>query len=48
MRRRTVALRRHRSDKELCQLEHANRITSIAVTASIVGLAISCLVHAIA
>jgi hypothetical protein len=40
LRRRAVARRPDVSDGELCQLEQANRITSIAVIAALVGLAV--------
>jgi hypothetical protein len=40
LRRRAVARKRDVSDGELCQLEQANRITSIAVIAALVGLAV--------
>jgi hypothetical protein len=40
LRLRAVARRPDLSDAELCQLEQANRITSAAVIASLVGLAV--------
>ena len=40
LRLRTVARRPDVSDGELCELKQANRITSVAVTASLVGLAV--------
>jgi hypothetical protein len=39
LRRRAVARRPDVSDGELCQLDQANRITSVAVVASLIGLA---------
>jgi hypothetical protein len=35
------------SDGELCELEHANRITSVAVTTTLVALAVVGSVHLI-
>ncbi len=40
LRRRAAARRPDASDGELCQLEQASRISSVAVIASLVGLAV--------
>jgi hypothetical protein len=40
LRRRAAARRPDVSDAELCELKQANRITSVAVIASLVGLAV--------
>jgi hypothetical protein len=40
LRLRAVARQADVSDDELCQLRQANRITSVAVIASLVGLAV--------
>jgi len=40
LRLRAVARQPDVSDGELCELKHANRITSVAVIASLVGLAV--------
>lgn len=40
LRLRAVSRQRGVSDGELCQLEQANRITSVAVVASLVSLAV--------
>jgi hypothetical protein len=40
LRLRAVARQPEVSDGELCQLKQANRITSVAVIASLVGLAV--------
>ena len=40
LRLRAVARQPDVSDGELCELEQANRITSVAVIASLVGLAV--------
>lgn len=40
VRRRAVARQPHVSDAQLCELKQANRITSVAVIASLVGLAV--------
>jgi predicted signal transduction protein with EAL and GGDEF domain len=40
LRRRAVARQPDMPEGELCELKQANRITSVAVTASLVGLAV--------
>ena len=40
LRRRAVARQPDVSEAELCELKQANRITSVAVIASLVGLAV--------
>jgi hypothetical protein len=40
LRTRAVARRPDVADEELCELKQANRITSVAVIASLVGLAV--------
>lgn len=40
LRLRTVARRPDVSDGELCELKQANRITSVAVVSSLIGLAV--------
>lgn len=40
LRLRAVARQPDVSDGEVCQLEHANRITSVALIASLVGLVV--------
>jgi len=47
LRLRSVARRSDVSDGELCELKQANRITSIALIASLVGLAVGGLVYAV-
>ena len=47
LRLRAAARRPGSSDGELCQLEQANRITSVAVTASLVGLAVAGLAYVV-
>jgi hypothetical protein len=47
LRLRAAARQPDVSDGELCELKQANRITSVAVTASLVGLAIVGLVYLI-
>jgi len=44
--RRTVARQPDIAEGELCELRQANRITSVAVIASLVGLAVVALVYA--
>lgn len=40
LRLRAVARHHEVSDQELCELEQANRITSVAIVVSLVGLAV--------
>lgn len=47
LRLRAVARRNDASDGELCELRHASRITSIAVAASLTGLALAGLAYLI-
>jgi hypothetical protein len=47
LRRRAVARQPEVSDAELCQLRQANRITSVTVTASLLGLAAAGLAYLI-
>jgi hypothetical protein len=46
-RRRAVARQPDVSEAQLCELDQANRITSVAVIASLVGLAIVGLAYAV-
>ena len=45
LRLRAVARQPDVSDGDLCQLKQANRITSVAVGASLVGLAVAALAY---
>ena len=45
--RRAVARQPDIADGELCELKQANRITSVAVIASLVGLAVVALVYVV-
>jgi hypothetical protein len=45
LRRRAVARRPDVSDGELCQLDQARRISTVAVIASLVGLAVAGLAY---
>lgn len=47
LRRRSAARRPGVSGADVCQLEHARRITSVAITASLTCLALVGLVHAV-
>lgn len=47
LRLRTVARLPDVSDAELCELEHANRISTLAVIASLAGLAVVGLAYVI-
>lgn len=45
--RRAVARQPDPADAEVCQLEQANRITSVAVVASLVALAVVAVVYVV-
>jgi hypothetical protein len=47
LRLRAVARQPDVTDRELCELEQANRITSVAVIASLVGLAVIALAYVV-